>query len=148
MMPGGANVALSVHCGSPTSQAAAPAASAAATAGSAKPNTTPGTALPDWLVEATAKVIGALLLIVVLLTLAAAFGARHTGLRYSSYWGGFGGSGTGWQITPAAVNLLAAGLLAAVALVMLALLLQSAAQLPDDKAQTKPAPPAASATKA
>ena len=146
--PGSANVALSLLCGNPTSLTAAPAASSAGNAGSAKKESTPRAALPDWLVEATAKVAGALLLIAVLLTLKAAFEARHTGMRYSSYWGGFGGSGTGWQITPAAVSLLAAGLLATVALVMLALLLQTAMQVPDEKALAEPSTPAASAAKA
>lgn len=45
--------------------------------------------------------------------------SREYGLRLASYWGGFGGTGTGWQLSPAAVKLLAAALLGLSALVLI-----------------------------
>ena len=36
---------------------------------------------------------------------------RDDGLRFTSYWGGFGGAGTGWHIGPVAISLLSAALL-------------------------------------
>jgi len=53
--------------------------------------------------------------------------AKHdNGLRFTSHWGGFGGSAGGWQVTPALVSLVGAGLLAATAAVIVSCILDSA----------------------
>lgn len=44
--------------------------------------------------------------------------ADATGLRFTSHWGGYGGSAGGWQVTPAFVSLLGAVLLAATAAII------------------------------
>jgi len=47
-------------------------------------------------------------------------------LRFTSHWGGFGGSTGGWQVTPALVSLLCAGVLAATAAVIVGCVLDAA----------------------
>ncbi len=70
---------------------------------------------------AAARVAAGLGGVALLLSLVAVVQARTHGLRFSSYWGGFGGTGTGWQLTPAAVSLVAAALVALAALAALTL---------------------------
>jgi hypothetical protein len=53
--------------------------------------------------------------------------ARDEDIAITSYWGGFGASGTGWEMTRPAVALLGAGLLLGLASVLAAVVLQSTA---------------------
>jgi hypothetical protein len=46
------------------------------------------------------------------------------GIHFRSYWGGFGGSGSGWELTPPAVSLIAAALLASTSVVIIVNLLK------------------------
>jgi hypothetical protein len=46
------------------------------------------------------------------------------GIHFRSYWGGFGGSGSGWELTPPAVSLIAATLLASTSAVIFVSLLK------------------------
>ncbi len=142
--PGGANVALSVNCGDTSLLAATAASGPASTA--PQPAATPSRP-PHWLIERAAWGVAGVLLLAVLLTLVAVSQARGgEGMRYTSYWGGFGGSGTGWHVTPAAVSLLAAALLATIALTVLALLFQAAMRQDNAKADTKTASHSTTAT--
>jgi hypothetical protein len=81
--------------------------------------------------------VGALSLVL----LAAWQAAKHGGFRLTSYWGGFGGSGTGWHTSPAAASLLCAALLGCSAALIVMGLLQSV----DWREQVKPAASGASA---
>jgi hypothetical protein len=46
------------------------------------------------------------------------------GIHFRSYWGGFGGSGSGWELTPPAVSLIAAALLASTSVLIIVNLLK------------------------
>jgi len=81
--------------------------------------------------------ITALLLVV----LAAWQAAKRGGLRVTSYWGGFGGSGTGWHTSPATASLLCAAFLGCSSALLVMELLQSI----DKHSLAKPPSPAASA---
>jgi hypothetical protein len=75
----------------------------------------------------------------VLTLMAAVQAVSGGGLRYTSFWGGFGGSGTGWHLTPAAASLLGAVLLALTTVFLVAGLLQATSPSP---AETGKAPAA------
>jgi ABC-type phosphate transport system permease subunit len=65
---------------------------------------------------------------------------RDNGLRFTSHWGGFGGSAGGWRVTPAFVSLLGAGLLAAMAAVIVSCILEST-RVPATSASAMPSLP-------
>jgi hypothetical protein len=87
-----------------------------------------------WLLAFAAVVAGVFALGAVLLAFVGTFQARRRGLRYLGYWGGFGGSGSGWQVSPAAVSLVAAALLAGAAVAVISSLLQTTDPRPAAKA--------------
>jgi hypothetical protein len=154
----GASLAVAVNCGDVAATSALPPASAASAASSAVAPAAPSsaestaalkaaTAAQEFrtaLLQKVAYATAALAVCALAVLVWAMFQARREGLRVISYWGGFGGSGTGWHLTPAAVGLLATALLVLATLgLVMALLQASRPEAPNPATPKSAAPPAA-----
>ena len=123
-----------------TVQSDAAAASAAEAATAMATVVAQNTRMHGLLITWAAIVAGALAFGALLLGLLAVLQARGRGhLRIRSHWGGFGGSGTGWEAEPAVVSFAVAGLFSLVATAIVAGLIQDTDARPPARNDEAPA---------
>ena len=123
---------------------AALAQSAAASAAEAKTSieTLAASASPmrAWILSVSGIVAGTLAFAALLFGVLAVLQARRLGhIRFRSHWGGFGGSGTGWELDPPAISLAVAGVFSLAACVIVSGLLQSTDNRPPAANDAAPA---------
>ncbi len=117
------------------------AQSAAASAAEAKAavETLAGSAAPmrAWVLDLSGVIASTLAFAALVFGLLAVLQARRLGrIRFRSHWGGFGGSGTGWELDSPAISLAVAGVFSLAACVIVAGLLQSTDTRPPAGADT------------